>query len=234
MTTHYLVFLVATLSLTAFIGYGTFATARLLRTWTPDRNLLLMPAENVVRLGMIALCGGLARLSGLPRAQLGLAPLSTSDVLSESAWGILLGTALAGLIVLTTRWLLRQPFAQDNPRIYATTILDHIVPQSRDQLFAVSMVMITVVVLEELIFRGLLIGGLATLAPPWMLVVGWGILFGLLHSPQGLWGMAGAGMAGIALGGLFLWRGTLLTPLVAHYVANMVQIWLAMREKTGS
>ncbi len=229
MTTNYLLFLIATLALTAFIGYGTFATARLLRTWTPDRNLLLMPAENWVRLGMIALCGGLAWLSGLPRVRFGLAPLSTNDVLVELVWGVTLGAALAALIVLTTRWLLQQPFARDNPRVYATTILDHVLPRSRDELFAVSMVMVSVVVLEELLFRGLLVGGLATLLPAWVLVVGWGVIFGLLHSPQGIWGMIGAGLAGVGLGALFLWRGTLLTPLVAHYVANMGQIGLAMR-----
>ncbi len=229
MTTNYLLFLIATLALTAFIGYGTFATARLLRTWTPDRNLLLMRAENLVRLGMIALCGGLAWLSGLPRAQFGLAPLSTSEVLAETLWGATFGAALALLIVLTTRWLLQQPFARDNPRIYATTILDHVLPRSRDELLAVSMVMVSVVVLEELLFRGLLVGGLATIVSPWVLVAGWGVIFGLLHSPQGIWGMAGAGLAGIALGALFLWRDTLLTPLVAHYVVNMVQIGLAMR-----
>ncbi len=231
MTTNYLLFLIATLALTGFIGYGTFATARLLRTWTPDRNLLLMPAENWVRLGMIALCGGLAWLSGLPQAQFGLAPLSTSKVLIELVWGATLGAALALLIVLITRWLLRQPFARDNPRVYTTTILDHILPHSRDEFLAVSMVMVSVVLLEELLFRGLLIGGIAPVTPAWTLVVGWGIIFGLLHSPQGIWGMLGAGLAGVALGALFLWRGTLITPLVAHYVANMAQIGLAMRER---
>ena len=78
-------------------------------------------------------------------------------------------------------------------------------------------------------FRSLLIGGLSPLLPTAWLIVGFSVVFGLLHSPQGAWGMVGAGAAGALFGLLFLWQQSLLTPFVAHYVANGAQIWLACR-----
>jgi membrane protease YdiL (CAAX protease family) len=89
--------------------------------------------------------------------------------------------------------------------------------------------MVPVVVLEELLFRSLLLAGLAPLAPQPLLLVAAGLAFGLMHSPQGAWGMIGAGLAGMGLGLLFLWAGSLVLPFVTHYVANVVQVGLAMR-----
>jgi membrane protease YdiL (CAAX protease family) len=85
------------------------------------------------------------------------------------------------------------------------------------------------VLLEELLFRSLLIGGLSPLLPAPLLMVLVSFLFGALHAPQGLWGMVGAGAAGIIFGALFLAEQSLLAPIVAHYLANLVQIMLAMR-----
>jgi hypothetical protein len=33
---------------------------------------------------------------------------------------------------------------------------------------------------------------------------------------------------------MFVWQQSLLTPLVAHFVANSVQIWLASKESDPS
>ncbi len=91
--------------------------------------------------------------------------------------------------------------------------------------------MVTVVLLEELLFRSLLVGGMTPLLPGPLLVLSVGIVFGLLHSPQGTWGMAGAALAGVILGALFLLAGSLLLPSIAHYVANMVQVSVAYRAR---
>ncbi|MFQ5577468.1 MAG: hypothetical protein ACE5G8_10835, partial [Anaerolineae bacterium] len=71
MPLNYRLFVLSALGLTAFIGYGTFATARLLQHWRPGRNLLLLPGENLLRLGLIVICLALGRLSGLDAARLG-------------------------------------------------------------------------------------------------------------------------------------------------------------------
>ena len=89
--------------------------------------------------------------------------------------------------------------------------------------------MAPVVLVEELLFRSLLIGGFALLLPLPLLLIGWSVLFGLLHAPQGLWGMLGAGLGGLLLGILFVVQGSILLPIVAHYVTNCVQVIQAMR-----
>jgi len=222
MPINFWIFAGLTLALVAFISYGTYMTARLLRIWQPDRNLLLLPAENLVRLVILGLCLVLGLLSGVPATQLGwVFPAPGRQLL----WGSLWGVGLALFFYLSTRWLI----AQTGKRFYSSVVIQAITPQSGFELWLVLLAMLPVVLLEELLFRSLLIGGFAHLLPASLLVVGWSILFGLLHSPQGLWGMLGAGLAGALLGTLFVYEGSLLLPLVAHYVTNCLQIVQAMR-----
>lgn len=227
MTINYWIFVLLTVCLLGFIGYGTYQTAQLLRNWQPDRNLLLMPAENLVRLGLIAFCVGLGLLSGLPRAQLGWI---TAGWLGQSGWGLLWGAGLALFFYLTTGRLVRA----SADRFYSAVIIKSITPTNRRELGLVLLAMGPVVLLEELLFRSLLIGGLAPILPLPLLLIGWSVLFGLLHLPQGVWGMVGAGLAGLVLALLFVQAGTLVLPLVAHYVTNMVQVIQAMRLRAGA
>lgn len=73
---------------------------------------------------------------------------------------------------------------------------------------------------EELFFRGAMLTS-------WGLVVT-SVLFALLHSGPGKIFLAwtfSALLAGLALGGLVLWRdGVLLAPMVAHFTVNAVQL----------
>lgn len=76
---------------------------------------------------------------------------------------------------------------------------------------------------EEVFFRGALQGALP--GPPGWLVAS--ILFGLVHTGPGrafrLWTLF-ALSAGFLLGGLMLWRGNLLGPVVAHFAVNAVNL----------
>lgn len=229
MPLRYWCFVSLALGLTAFVGYGTYRTALLLRTWRPDRNILLLPGENLARLALILLCVGLGLLSGLAPAQLGwqwgaIAP----QILGGSAAGVV----LALIFYAATRWVV----AAGGERFYSPTVLEIIVPRSQAEFWAVAAVMLSVVLLEELLFRSLLLGGLLPILPAPLLILAGGLLFGAMHSPQGVWGMVGAGLAGIGLGLLFLAAGSLLLPFVAHYITNMLQVWLALRleRKTGT
>lgn len=72
---------------------------------------------------------------------------------------------------------------------------------------------------EELFFRGAVQGTL-----------GWGaatVLFGLLHSGPGkafrLWTLF-AFVAGALFGGIMVWRGNLLGPVVGHFLVNAVNL----------
>jgi len=227
MSPTYWIFITLTILLLTFLSYGTFATARLLRHWQPDHNLLLLPAENLVRLAMIAFAIFLGRLSGLSGAQLGWAG---SQLWRQLFVGLGWGIVLALFFFWTTRWLLHH----GGERYYSAVIIQAIAPKNVRELIAVLLAMFPVVLLEELLFRSLLIGGFQLLFPTAALVIGWGIFFGALHSPQGIWGMIGAGFAGVVLGAIFVYTGSLIAPLVAHYVTNSVQVVQAMRLGYGN
>jgi membrane protease YdiL (CAAX protease family) len=222
MPATYWLFVVLTLLLAGFVAYATVRSARLLQHWPADVNPLLLPSENLLRLLLIAVCAGLGRLSGLPPSRLGW---RFDHALAYTLWGIVAGLILAALYVVLTRRLV----AATGARYYRTTMLRLIVPRTRRQLVAVLLVMVSVVLVEEMLFRSLLIGGLAPVAPvPW-LVLASGLIFGALHSPQGRWGMLATALAGIGLGWALVETGSLILPLVAHYVTNSAQIVLAYR-----
>lgn len=213
----YWFFALGTLVLTAALGAATWATARLLRTWRPPFNPLLQPVDLVLRLLLIAVCVFLGWLSELPPAQLGW---QWPNAAVQVALGVAIGLALAVTIYASTRLLV----ARTGHRCYAPLLVELLAPRSRTELVAIAFALVPTVLLEELLFRSLWIGGFALLLPPLLLIVAGGLLFGLMHGPQGVWGMAGAALAGLLFGLLFLSAGSLLLPVVAHYVANLAQL----------
>ena len=73
---------------------------------------------------------------------------------------------------------------------------------------------------EELFFRG-------AMQPSFGLLLT-SLLFALAHSGPGrsfmLWSVF-ALLAGLGLGGLYLWRGNLVSPIVAHFAINAMGLW---------
>lgn len=222
MSVQYASFVVLTLVLTGIIAIMTYRTAQLLRHWQPDRNLLLLPVETIVRVCMIAACIGLGVMSGVPPSQLGW---TLNDWLSACAWGVIWGAAMAFGFYFATKWVVKRT----GGRFYSSAIIEAIVPRDSGEYWPVMVAMIPVVILEELLFRSLLIGGFRLVVPALFLLAATAVVFGLMHAPQGKWGIAGACIAGLILGSLFLAFGSIVTPLVAHYIANAVQIDQAVR-----
>lgn len=209
------------------MGYGTFATARLLKHWQPERNLLLLPAENVVRVILIGVCLALGLLSGVGNRALGWIFVFP---IRQLAVGVLFGLGVGLFFYFVTSQLVKHT----GQRFYSSSIIEYITPQSTKEFLWTLPAMAIVVLVEELLFRSLLLGGLTPILPTWVLLLGFGILFGAFHSPQGVWGMVGAGAGGVFLSVLFLCYGSLLAPLVAHYVVNVFQVAMAMRGKVRS
>jgi hypothetical protein len=221
---RYTLFVLLTLLLTAGIGWVTYQAARLLRVWRPDSNMLLAPAENALRLGLVLLCIGLGLLSGLPPAVLGWTWAGAGAAI---AWGtivgVLLSLALTGASMLALRrW---------GQAIYSPLVILNILPASRREWLLVLVALFPAVLLEELLFRSLLLGGLSPLAPAWLLAILVSLVFGFLHAPQGALGVAGTALAGLVFSWLFVWQGTLLAPLAAHYTANVLQLVQAGRNR---
>lgn len=78
---------------------------------------------------------------------------------------------------------------------------------------------------EELLFRGVLIGGLATGTDlsPWFLAVVSSIAFGGAHTAQGRLGIIVTGVLGFVLAAAFVVTGDLLLVVMAHYLVNALE-----------
>ena len=88
------------------------------------------------------------------------------------------------------------------------------------------LVLPTIAVVEELIFRGAAIGvpvtGLG--APAWAMAVVSSVAFALGHGAQGRAGVLVTGALGLGLAGLFVVTDSLLVVIVAHYLVNALEL----------
>lgn len=199
----------------------------------PKENILLNPAENGFKLFFAALCGLLAWLSGLPPRAFGLAydaPAFGRDLLIGLALGLAAQLAVnVGSEAAVRRW---------GNNIYNDLVMKNITPRAdatAGTWLAIGVAMAVAVLIEELLFRGLLLGGFG-----WLLGGGWwyialslalSALFGSLHQPQGRLGVYGAALLSVLLSALFIVTGGLLAPIVTHFVINILQVVKAHRDR---
>ena len=217
----FILFALGTIALIAFVSFATYRTGQLLEYWQPEENLLLLPGENLVRLGLIAVCIGLGFISPQTPEQLGWLP---ADPLGDIAIGALAGVAISLALLPPTLWILHR-----RPEWYNDVVLRNIRPHSRREWLLVILALIPVALLEELLFRSLLLGGFAPYVNVIYFAIAAAILFGLLHRPQGEWGIVGVTLVALVLSALFLWRGSLLVVVIAHWVTNVGQLLQAER-----
>jgi membrane protease YdiL (CAAX protease family) len=218
------VFVSGTLILTVFVAWATYRSAQLLRQMEVNFNLLLLPAENLLRVGLIVICLVLGWASGLPRGQFGWI---SSAPIADLAIGLAASAAIHLPLNALTNWAIRR----FGSHIYSPLVILSILPRSRDEWAPVLLSLFPAVLVEELLFRSLLLGGLSLFFPVWALLAGTALLFGWMHSPQGLLGMIVTAAVSLLLAGLFLWRGSLLPPLAAHYAVNLLQLLVAHRRR---
>ena len=175
-----------------------------------------------MRLVLIAASVGLGLAFGPGPAVLGW---QTAHIWLDLALGAAFGVALAGFFALAgqaavQRW---------GPEVYDDRVLRCILPVSRRERPGVALALLPAAALEELLFRSLPLGGLTWLIAPHWLMWPLALFFGLLHWPQGGWGVVGTTLAAIALSLLFLATGSIWPPLAAHYVMNALQVAVAVR-----
>ena len=99
-------------------------------------------------------------------------------------------------------------------------------PESRTEWALLLLVVLPVVAgVEELLFRGALVGALAAGFPvsPWLLAVLSSVAFGLGHGLQGPGGVVVTGILGFALAAAFVLTGSLWVVVVAHYLVNALE-----------
>jgi membrane protease YdiL (CAAX protease family) len=217
-----LVFLADLLILMALVAVGTVRTGRLLRTWTPPFNPLLSLPENVLRMGLIGLCIALGYVFGPGPVALGW---QTTHIWRDLALGAAFGAAMAWFFALAGGAAVRRW----GPEVYDDRLLRCILPATRREWPGVALALLPAAALEELLFRSLPLGGLGWLIAPHWLMWPLALFFGLLHWPQGGWGVAGTTLAAIMLSLLFLATGSIWPPLAAHYVMNVLQVAVSVR-----
>lgn len=96
-------------------------------------------------------------------------------------------------------------------------------------LFGVSLPVVAGV--EELLFRGILVGAFAAgfEMSPWLLAVASSVVFGAGHTAQGYVGVVVTTLLGVALAAAYVVTGSLLVVVVAHYVVNAAEFALHAR-----
>lgn len=210
---------------------GVLAVADVVRSaWLPGGAHL---AFNV---GLTGVLGVVARRAGLSRAELGLERAHVGSGLrwGGAAFGAVALTVGGAALVASSSGI----FDDDRSAISGGELA----------LKVLVVIPIGTVVLEELAFRGLLLGLWCRIAPTWRAVAGSSIVFGLWHVPgawksaagDGAWSalaaVAGTVAATTVAGGVFaLLRSrshSLLAPALAHLATNttaLVAAWIVNR-----
>jgi membrane protease YdiL (CAAX protease family) len=178
-----------------------------------DSGLLLSAAFSQALVG--ALLVGLAWYAEVPPDALGIDD-PAGAVLPGAALGIGLyaaneaGVWLAGRFEIESDESLRELLAPETPGGWAVLLL---------------VVLPLVAGVEELLFRGALVGALAVgfSISPWLLAVLSSIAFGLGHGLQGPGGVLVTGVLGFALAAAFLLTGSLWVVIIAHYLVNALE-----------
>lgn len=155
---------------------------------------------------------------------LGIDPLQT---LHLSAGAIILGVAATVPLLLGLRWTLITPWPP----------VRRLVQQVQDQLGPVlasrssgdlALLALLAGSAEEVLFRGVIQGGLARWVPDVLAVMVASGVFGLAHFLTLSYAML-AGVAGAYLGMLYLVEGNLLVPVVAHALYDFVALTYLVR-----
>ena len=214
----------AILLLTAFLGWVTYQSNLLLKSYQPNFNLLLSPPEFFVRVLLVGACLFLAWLSGLPADQLGL---MITNPLWNAGLGLGIGIATQVCIYSLTWWAVNHI----GRHIYSPIIIRSILPSRPAEWIPVSLALIPAVAMEELLFRTLWLGVFGADVSLTLLIVGTSVIFGLMHQPQGILGVVLTGSINVFFCLLFIWTGTLLVPLAAHYTINLLQLIVAYYQR---
>lgn len=217
-------FVACTLAMTAAIAYLTYRSAQLLRKIEVPFNLMLSPIENGFRLLLIIGCLLLGWLSGLPPARFGWTIESPSN-------NVFIGVAAGALIQIVLHPFTRWAVARFGKTMYSPIVMLNILPETRREWLLVPLALGPAALLEELLFRSLLLGGLSVLWPAIALAILGSLLFGAMHAPQGPLGIFVTGAVGFVLSLVFLWRWSLLSVFAMHYTINVLQLLRAARER---
>ena len=210
---------------TGVIGWMTYRSSLLLKSIVIETNILLSPAESVARLVFVGICFFLAWLSGVSPEQLGL--------VIDNPWRIVgWGFGLCIVIQLLINLITTQTIKIFGREIYSPWLIQNILPRRSGEWPLIALAFIPPVLMEELLFRTLLIGVFRDIIALPLLVLVTSIVFGLMHQPQGKLGMMITGVINVIFCVLFIWSGQLLLTFIVHYTVNCLQVVFAFHQRT--
>lgn len=112
--------------------------------------------------------------------------------------------------------------------------IDFLFPQTKQERIVFLFVSATAGICEEIIFRGAMTFFLLSLPLDWSLttvgIVG-AVLFGLAHYYQGWKGILATGIAGYALFNIYIASGSLLLPIMLHFIIDAKLVFMPSIQK---
>lgn len=155
----------------------------------------------------------------VPLTAIGVTPLDAGVVATGVGLGLALAVGNDAVSVVAER--LGAPYAEELRELLA--------PDSPGEwLLLLALVLPVIAGFEELLFRGVLIGGVATGfgVSLWLLAVGSTVVFALGHGAQGRVGILVTGLLGFVLAAAFVLTGSLFVVIIAHYLVNALEFVL--------
>lgn len=157
----------------------------------------------------------LALISQIPASRLGLVP--------PRSWTLTISILLVVVVALVWSSLRLRPKA-DKIREKIKEGIGILLPDTARDRTWYGAVCVGAGISEELAFRGFLLYYYALVLPHANIMEGLllsAAFFGIAHIYQGRTGMIGAGILGLAFGGLYVLTGSLLLPVVVHAVVDL-------------
>lgn len=186
-----------------------------------DPDLLVSAAVSQALVGV--LLAGVAVYARVPFGTLGI-----TDPERAVLPGLALGLGLYGANEAGA-WLAARVGVESDE-----ALRELLAPETRGEwVLLLAVVLPLVALVEELLFRGAVVGALAAGfgVSPWLLAVFSSVAFGLGHGLQGPGGILVTGILGFALAAAFIHTGSLWVVVLAHYIVNALEF--LVREGLG-
>lgn len=213
------------LALPAYAAYEARRVAALTRSGVPIDRPTFYRQTIIAHWCCFALLLGAWIAQGRPMSDLGYVLTPGNGIWIGAATLLALSLYLGGLL----RWA-RQAGAGDRQK-HIDKLGDTLgyLPQTDQELRLFAAVSVTAGIVEETVFRAFLLWYLQHGLPLWPAVAIAAATFGLVHSYQGLAGMAKTGLLGLCFCALYVWSGSIYWAIAAHVLLDLLQ-GIAVRE----
>jgi membrane protease YdiL (CAAX protease family) len=214
-------FLIGTLALIAFLYWAAYQTDRAMKSRAVEikGNLLLSVPEFIFKLILLGVCFGLANTLSVDRVEKYIG-WPSKQPMADIVLGLTIGLVTVFVINLISIFAIRIW----GKRIYSPDLMKGMIPRNQIEWPLIIVPLLLAVSLEEFLFRAMLIGGFSILVSPWAMAVAGSIIFGLMHSPQGILGIVLVSLVGFMFGVVFILTNSLLIVIVAHFIINFLQL----------